>query len=224
MRSYKGKSVILAVSVLTLIMIILATVFFEESGRQSEETNTAFSATVKYVVVNETEDRIYPQIHINEAETYFMIRSSVVSVFTLVQVRLEAHMEEIVLLIVLCLFIFARKRNYCSLLVDETKKYREYMMEEVYFKYVKCPVTLAKIFKQKGRAPVSVPTFVFADMLFTVSHLLIAIIFPVLAVSYNLEGKELGALFFAEIAYGFLTVMTWIIPYFVFKRKTKRKN
>ena len=98
------------------------------------------------------------------------------------------------------------------------------MMEEVYFKYVKCPVTLAKIFKQKGRAPVSVPTFVFCDMLFTISHLLIAIIFPILAVSYNLEGKELGALFLAEIAYGFLTVMTWLIPYFVFKRKTKRKN
>ncbi len=133
-------------------------------------------------------------------------------------------MEEIVLLIVLCLFIFTRKRNYCSLLVDETKKYREYIMEEVYFKYVNCPVTLAKIFKQKGRVPVSVPTFVFCDMLFTVSHLLIAIIFPILAVSYNLEGKELGALFLAEIAYGFLTVMIWLIPYFVFKRKTKRKN
>lgn len=77
MRSYKGKSVILTVSVLTLIMIILVTAFFEESGRQSEETTTAFSATVKYVVVNETEESIYPQIHINEAETYFMIRSSV---------------------------------------------------------------------------------------------------------------------------------------------------
>lgn len=77
MRSYKIKSVILTVSVLTLIMLILATAFFEENGKQSEETNTAFSATVKYVVVNETEESIYPQIHINEAETYFMIRSSV---------------------------------------------------------------------------------------------------------------------------------------------------
>lgn len=87
MRSYKGKSVILAASVLTLIMLILVTAFFEESGRQSEETNTAFSATVKYVVVNETEDRIYPQIHINEAETYFMIRSSVSKQIDLDKVR-----------------------------------------------------------------------------------------------------------------------------------------
>lgn len=87
MRSYKGKSVILAVSVLTLIMIILATAFFEESGRQSEETNTAFSATVKYVVVNETEESIYPQIHINEADTYFMIRSSVSKQINLDKVR-----------------------------------------------------------------------------------------------------------------------------------------
>lgn len=87
MRSYKRKSVLLAVSVLTLIMIILATAFFEESGRQSEETNTAFSATVKYVVVNETEESIYPQIHINEAETYFMIRSSVSKQIDLDKVR-----------------------------------------------------------------------------------------------------------------------------------------
>ena len=42
MRSYKIKSVILTVSVLTLIMLILATAFFEENGKQSEETNTAF--------------------------------------------------------------------------------------------------------------------------------------------------------------------------------------
>lgn len=87
MRSYKRKSVLLTVSVLTLIMIILVTVFFEENGKQSEETNTAFSATVKYVVVNETEESIYPQIHINEAETYFMIRSSVSKQIDLDKVR-----------------------------------------------------------------------------------------------------------------------------------------
>ena len=87
MRSYKRKSVLLTVSVLTLIMIILVTVFFEENGKQSEETNTAFSATVKYVVVNETDESIYPQIHINEAETYFMIRSSVSKQIDLGKVR-----------------------------------------------------------------------------------------------------------------------------------------
>lgn len=87
MRSYKRKSVLLTVSVLTLIMIILVTVFFEENGKQSEETNTAFSATVKYVVVNETDESIYPQIHINEAETYFMIRSSVSKQIDLDKVR-----------------------------------------------------------------------------------------------------------------------------------------
>jgi len=86
MRIYKIKSVILTVSVLTLIMLILATAFFEENGKQSEETNTAFSATVKFVV-NETEESIYPQIHINEAETYFMIRSSVSKQIDLDKVR-----------------------------------------------------------------------------------------------------------------------------------------
>lgn len=87
MRSYKGKSVILAVSVITLIMLILVTAFFEESGRQSEETTTAFSATVKYVVVNKTEDRIYPEIYVNEVDTYFMIRSSVCKQIDLDKVR-----------------------------------------------------------------------------------------------------------------------------------------
>lgn len=87
MRIYKIKSVILTVSVLTLIMLILATAFFEENGKQSEETNTAFSATVKYVVVNETEESIYPQIYINEAETYLMIRSSVSKQIDLEKVR-----------------------------------------------------------------------------------------------------------------------------------------
>lgn len=63
MRSYKTKSVILTVPVIILIMFIIVTVDFKQNGRQSEETNTAFSATVKYVVVNETEESIYPQIH-----------------------------------------------------------------------------------------------------------------------------------------------------------------
>lgn len=87
MRSYKRKSVLLAVSVLILIMFIVVTVHFKQNGRQSDETTTAFSATVKYVVVNETEDRIYPQIHINEADTYFMIRSSVSKQIDLDKVR-----------------------------------------------------------------------------------------------------------------------------------------
>lgn len=87
MRSYKRKSVLLAVSVLILIMFIVVTVHFKQNGRQSEETTTAFSATVKYVVVNKTEESIYPQIHINEAETYFMIRSSVSKQIDLDKVR-----------------------------------------------------------------------------------------------------------------------------------------
>lgn len=87
MRSYKRKSVLLAVSVLILIVFIVVTVHFKQNGRQSEETTTAFSATVKYVVVNKTEESIYPQIHINEAETYFMIRSSVSKQIDLDKVR-----------------------------------------------------------------------------------------------------------------------------------------
>ena len=87
MRSYKRKSVLLAVSVLILIMFIVVTVHFKQNGMQSDETTTAFSATVKYVVVNETEDRIYPKIYVNEAETYFMIRSSVSKQIDLDKVR-----------------------------------------------------------------------------------------------------------------------------------------
>ena len=37
--------------------------------------------------MNETEESIYPQIHINEAETYFMIRSSVSKQIDLDKVR-----------------------------------------------------------------------------------------------------------------------------------------
>lgn len=87
MRSYKRKSVLLAVSVLILIMFIVVTVHFKQNGMQSDETTTAFSATVKYVVVNETEDRIYPKIYVNEVDTYFMIRSSVCKQIDLDKVR-----------------------------------------------------------------------------------------------------------------------------------------
>lgn len=75
MRSYKTKSVILTVSVIILIMFIIVTVHFKQNGRQSEGTTTAFSATVKNVVVTETETKIYPKIYVNEAETCLLINS-----------------------------------------------------------------------------------------------------------------------------------------------------
>ena len=75
MRSYKRKSVLLAVSVLILIMFIVVTVHFKQNGRQSDETTTAFSATVKNVVMTETETKIYPKIYVNESETCLLINS-----------------------------------------------------------------------------------------------------------------------------------------------------
>lgn len=75
MRSYKIKSVILTVSVIILIMFIIVTVDFKENGRQSGETTTAFSATVKNVVVTESEAKIYPKIYVNEADTCLLINT-----------------------------------------------------------------------------------------------------------------------------------------------------
>lgn len=75
MRSYKIKSVILTVSVIILMMFIIVTVDFKENGRQSGETTTAFSATVKNVVVTESEAKIYPKIYVNEADTCLLINT-----------------------------------------------------------------------------------------------------------------------------------------------------
>ena len=75
MRSYQIKSAILTVSVIILIMSIIVTVDFKKNGRQSEGTTTAFSATVKNVVVTETETKLYPKIYVNESETCLLINS-----------------------------------------------------------------------------------------------------------------------------------------------------
>lgn len=75
MRSYQIKSAILTVSVIILIMSIIVTVDFKKNDRQSEGTTTAFSATVKNVVVTETETKLYPKIYVNESETCLLINS-----------------------------------------------------------------------------------------------------------------------------------------------------
>lgn len=76
MSSYKRKSVLLTVSVITLIaLIILAVILIK--GNKSEGATTAFSATVKNVVVTETETRVYPKIYINESEACLLINSFV---------------------------------------------------------------------------------------------------------------------------------------------------
>lgn len=74
MRSYQIKSAILTVSVIILIMSIIVTVDFKKNGRQSEGTTTAFSATVKNVVVTETETKLYPKIYVNESERQTIFR------------------------------------------------------------------------------------------------------------------------------------------------------
>ena len=76
MRSYKRKSVLLTVSVITLIALSILAVILVK-GNKSKGATTAFSATVKNVVVTETETRVYPKIYINESETCLLIISFV---------------------------------------------------------------------------------------------------------------------------------------------------
>ncbi len=127
------------------------------------------------------------------------------------------------LLIAICLFIFVCRRNCCSLLIVDTKRYRKYMLEELSFKYVKCPSILARVFKQKGKQPLCVPIFVFVYMLFVVIHIFNAIYLPILSITYNLDGKGMEQLFLVEAVYTILTDIYMFIPEFVFKRKAKHK-